>query len=95
MFHFIVSFVLSYTDAPVFDSCPIRQNITTDSEQQSAVANWTNPTATDNTGAVPEVNCYPESGSVFSVGSTNVICYANSINGRVATCSFEVTVTGT
>ncbi len=79
---------------PVFGTCSIRQNITTDPEQPTAVATWTNPTATDNTGGIPHVSCYPESGTAFPIGVNNVTCYAVSTNGLVATCDFDVIVTG-
>ncbi len=82
------------TEVPVFGTCPIRQSINTDPGQPTAVANWTNPTATDNTGGIPHVNCYPQSGAAFPIGVNNVTCYAKSINGLVGSCGFDLIVTG-
>ena len=82
------------TEVPVFRTCPIHQNINTDPGQPTAVATWSNPTATDNTGGIPHVNCYPESGTAFPIGLTKVTCHAKSINGLVATCDFDMVVTG-
>ncbi len=79
---------------PVFGTCSIHQSIIAEPGQLTAVATWTDPTATDNTGDIPHVNCYPESGAAFSIGVTKVTCSAKSINGHRATCDFDVVVTG-
>ena len=81
-------------EVPTFESCPTHQKITTDPGKLFAVATWTNPIATDNTGSIPQVNCYPESGAAFPIGITNVTCYAKSVNGGIGTCDFEIVVTG-
>ncbi len=87
-------FDLSVVEVPVLDTCSIRQSIIAEPGQLTAVATWTNPTARDNTGDIPHVNCYPEPGAAFSIGVTKVTCFAKSINGHTATCNFDVVVAG-
>ncbi len=91
---FSVSFLGVDAEAPVFENCSFHQSINNDPGKPSALATWTNPTATDNTEGIPQVTCYPESGTDFFIGVTSVTCHAKSINGHVATCDFEIVVTG-
>lgn len=57
----------------------------------TATVTYTTPTATDNCPS-PTVNCVPGSGSAFPVGTNTVTCTATDSGGRVAGCSFLVTV---
>ncbi|MFA6251576.1 MAG: immunoglobulin-like domain-containing protein [Candidatus Paceibacterota bacterium] len=59
-----------------------------------AVAIFT-ATATDTNPATPTVNCTPESGSTFPVGSNDVECSATDTAGNTATNSFAVIITDT
>lgn len=59
-----------------------------------AVVNYDNPTASDLVGPV-QVTCAPESGSLFSLGSTQVTCTATDAHGNTSTSSFTVTVQDT
>ena len=74
-------------------------NITTDADagQAGAVVTYTTPTGTGNCGTattgengedIPAISCNPASGSFFPVGSTPVICSAQT----GAAVSFQVTV---
>ena len=49
-------------------------------------------TATDNVDPAPSVNCSPESGSTFPIGTSDVDCVATDASGNTATGSFAVTV---
>lgn len=49
--------------------------------------------ATDNVDGNVPVICNPISGSLFSVGSTTVVCSATDLSGNTATGSFNVIVT--
>jgi hypothetical protein len=51
------------------------------------------PSATDNSGEAPVVNCTPPSGSTFAVGATGVRCTATDRAGNVSSTTFTVTVT--
>jgi uncharacterized repeat protein (TIGR01451 family) len=86
------SFVVTVTDEedPTI-SCP--PNMTVDEKPAgsgSANVNF-NVTATDNGGAAT-VNCTPDSGSSFNVGTTPVTCIATDQSGNTSECSFNVTV---
>jgi hypothetical protein len=60
----------------------------------SAVATWTQPTATDNCpGLVITSNHNP--GESFPIGTTNVVYTATDASGNTATCSFNVIVKDT
>ncbi|XP_038067480.1 mucin-19-like isoform X4 [Patiria miniata] len=79
---------------PPVITCPI--NV-----QQEAGINgnrvvWTPATATDNTLLTPTVTKVqgPDSGSVFTPGTTTVIVYtATDVNGNSASCTFSVEIT--
>jgi hypothetical protein len=59
-----------------------------------ATVSYTNPTATDNVDTNVAVSCSPASGSMFTVGSTTVLCNAQDAAGNVAEAtSFTVVVT--
>lgn len=48
--------------------------------------------ATDSCDSAPVVECTPESGSVFPVGTTTVTCTATDSEGNASECTFDVTV---
>lgn len=50
------------------------------------------PVVTDNCPA-PTVVCTPASGSMFSIGTTPVNCFATDTSNRMASCGFTVTLT--
>ena len=56
---------------------------------------WKKPTATDNSGNIPDVICDPPSGSNFTIGQTIVTCETVDESGNKAACNFRVNVTGT
>jgi hypothetical protein len=76
---------------PTISGCPANIALTT--AGNSAVANWTAPTATDNCGT-PTLTSSANSGASFPIGSTTVTYTARDAAGNTATCSFVVTVTG-
>jgi N-acetylneuraminic acid mutarotase len=57
----------------------------------SAVVNYPLPAATDNCAGV-SIACIPPSGSVFPLGTTQVLCSAADASGNSASCGFTVTV---
>jgi uncharacterized repeat protein (TIGR01451 family) len=75
--------------APVFANCPSNINLTT--ENNTAIGNWTAPTATDNC-STPSVSSNFPSVYAFPIGATTVIYTARDAKGNQATCNFIVTV---
>jgi hypothetical protein len=89
------SFTVTVNDdeAPAFAGFPNDIALTVDYPDSSAVASWTEPTATDNApGASVSRVGGPASGSSFPLGSTQVSYEARDAAGNVLTRSFTVTV---
>ena len=89
---YTANFVVTVTDDenPSI-SCP--QDIVRDESPAgsgSANVNFS-ASASDNSGQV-SVNCSPESGSSFSVGTTEVTCTAQDPSGNTSECTFEVEI---
>ena len=76
---------------PVISDCPIDIAVSTDPNNCNAVANWTSPSTTDNSGSVTLTSNF-EPGSIFPVGITQVIYTATDVAGNQSICSFNVTV---
>ena len=77
---------------PVFSGVPANITITATSSS-GAVVTYTNPTATDPASGSDAVTCTPPSGSTFPVGTTKVVCIAETKAGVSGETSFEITVT--
>ena len=60
----------------------------------SAVVNWTEPVATDNSGLSPKVTTNYHSPQRFGEGAHVIIYNAMDQSGNKATCTFTVVVTG-
>ncbi|XP_070537246.1 hyalin-like [Ptychodera flava] len=71
--------------------CPDNINITTNPGQPTAVVNWTEPNATDNSGNVT-VSSNRQSGSKFVINMTVVNYTARDPSGNEDSCHFNVTV---
>ena len=69
----------------------ITQN--TDSGLATAVVTWTEPTATDNAGAVTLTSSH-SSGSTFGIGTTTVTYTAIDDAGNTVSDTFTVTIEG-
>ena len=82
-------------EAPQFVMCVFNQTLNTQPRQSFTVAVWQHPSATDNSGDVPEVICNPLSGSEFTIGKTLVTCEAVDRHGNNNTCGFQIDVRGT
>jgi len=88
---------LEVVNAPCQLSSPSNITVSADSGQSGAVVTYTTPTGTGDCGtngtgengeSTPAISCNPPSGSFFPVGTTTVICTAQT--GPAA--SFQVTV---
>ena len=86
----------SFSDVedPIVESCPTNQSLNTSLGQPTAVVNWINPEASDNSRTEPTVTCSVESGSKFGIGENEVKCQAFDPAGNYATCLFIITVKG-
>lgn len=60
----------------------------------SAVVNWTEPVATDNSGLSPKVTTNYHSPQRFGKGAHVIVYTAMDQSGNKATCTFRVVVTG-
>lgn len=88
---------IEVTNAPCQLSTPDNITVSADTGQAGAVVTYTTPTGTGDCGTattgengetIPAITCNPVSGSFFGVGTTTVICAAQT----GAAVSFQVTV---
>ncbi|MGK0189391.1 MAG: hypothetical protein ACI9R3_005208 [Verrucomicrobiales bacterium] len=89
----LASFTVTVADGekPVIAGMPAEVSLVTIAGQTSAVATWTEPSASDNVGVTSFVGS-PVSGSEFPVGTTTVTYTASDAAGNEASASFLVTV---
>ncbi|MGB2135463.1 MAG: HYR domain-containing protein, partial [Flavobacteriales bacterium] len=88
------TFSVTVTDdeAPVIAGVSGNINLNNDPGNCSAVANWTDATATDNCGIATITSDY-NSGDAFPVGSTTTVTFtATDIHSNTTTATFTVTV---
>nr|XP_006814884.1 PREDICTED: zonadhesin-like [Saccoglossus kowalevskii] len=81
--------VIEADDEPPVITCPTVPSVWDIDEDGETVTY--EATATDNVGVV-NIICTPASGSVFSIGSTEVECTAYDAMGNSASCTFVVTL---
>jgi hypothetical protein len=88
---------LEVVNAPCQLSTPENITVSADAGQAGAIVTYTNPTGTgacgspttgENGETIPAISCNPASGSFFPVGTTPVLCFAQT----GAAVSFQVTV---
>ena len=80
------------TTPPVVSNCPGGVSVQAAAGATSAVATWSVPSATDNSGATPTSMSTHVPGDSFGIGQTTVIYTFTDPSGNSATCSFAVTV---
>jgi uncharacterized repeat protein (TIGR01451 family) len=89
--------VVAVAAAPCVLTCPGNVNVNADPGQAGAVVSYSAPTSTGDCGqtvigesgeTIPPITCSPASGSFFPVGTTGVICAAQTGGA----CTFQVTV---
>lgn len=83
--------IVADDEDPVFADCPVDVNDNTTEPGCETVVMWTTPVASDNC-SVQSVTSSHNPGDVFPRGSTLVTYTATDINGRQATCAFNVNV---
>ncbi|XP_071952997.1 receptor-type tyrosine-protein phosphatase F-like isoform X1 [Antedon mediterranea] len=82
---------VSDDEKPILDCKDDTENVLLDGDN-TAVAYYTLPTATDNVGVVSVPNCIPPSGSEFNEGDNPIKCTATDEAGNNGTCTFTLTV---
>ncbi len=81
------------TTAPLISNCPSGElNIQAASGANGAIATWTEPRASDDSGAIPSRSSNHNPGELFPIGSTLVSYIFADASGNQASCSFTVTV---
>ncbi|XP_070537263.1 hyalin-like [Ptychodera flava] len=78
-------------DEPPTILCPENIDVAPEPGEATAVANWSHPNATDNSGYVTVTSDY-QSGTEFSIGSTSIHYNASDPSGNEDSCQFNVTV---
>eukprot|EP00057_Strongylocentrotus_purpuratus_P026271 XP_011680745.1 PREDICTED: hyalin-like [Strongylocentrotus purpuratus] len=78
-------------EIPVISGCPSPLSVNTDSGVASWNANWTEPTASDNSGVQTLTSDYYP-GYPLPIGSTTVTYTSTDVIGNSETCMFVVTV---
>jgi len=85
----------SSTSAPA-DTVPptvlVPDDITLQTEDQNGASATFNPQAIDNIDELITPTCSPASGSVFAIGTTEVVCTATDSSGNTSSNSFNVIV---
>ena len=74
--------------------CPSDLSRAADKGNSTALVLWKQPNATDNSGHIKRLICYPQAGSLFPIGQTKVTCEAVDDAGNDATCYINIDVIG-
>ena len=96
-FAFILpSFVIPDSQSPTFGlSCPGSPLVAyAEQDMFTALVNWSEPVATDNSGVAPTVTSNYQSPQRFSQGTHVITNTAVDQSGNNATCKFQVQVLG-
>jgi len=70
----------------------VPDDITLQTEDQNGASTTFNPQAIDNIDELITPTCSPASGSVFAIGTTEVVCTATDSSGNTASNSFNVII---
>ena len=89
---FQLYFEIADNETPSLE-CFDDQSVLTDDGKPTAMVEWEDPHASDNSGNV-SVTCDPQSGTNFTIGQTSIICEAVDASGNRAQCSVQVIVAG-
>ncbi|XP_071956814.1 uncharacterized protein [Antedon mediterranea] len=81
------------TESPVFSGCPDDISLPADAFLPTTNVVWSDPTASDNSGASPlVVNQSFYSNDVFRLGIHEVTYIATDLSGNEAQCNFSITI---
>lgn len=80
---------------PVFSNCPSNIVASADRGTTSTLVTWSHPTASDNSGFIPNITHHgKQPGDTFSAGEHNIQYLALDKTGNVGECKFKVFVLG-
>ena len=88
-----MSFIITDVEDPTIH-CPANQTLETIVNGPTAVANWADLEAYDNSEQPPTILCSVGPEIHFAIGQTKVICQALDGSGNHADCNFTVKVKG-
>ena len=93
---YFYSFRFKDVQRPAFQNCPSSIDRLADRSSTSTLVTWNIPTATDNSGTIPNITHFgKQPGERFSAGPQHRIRYlASDEEGNVAECAFKVSVSG-
>ena len=95
--------LITDSEAPKFDDCPIGFTTNTSSDQSTAYVTFDLPCTTDNSRGNVTVECFNTNdgqvinnlGAMVNVGSNDIQCNATDPSGNVnSSCMFAITVEG-
>lgn len=90
-----ISFSFIDVSAPVFSTCPSNILATADRSTTSTQVTWSHPTATDNSGFIPNItHSGKQPGDTFPAGEHNIRYLASDKTGNVGECKFKVFLLG-
>ena len=89
---FQLYFEIADNETPSLE-CFDDQSVLTDDGKPTAMVEWEDPHASDNSGIV-SVTCDPQSGTNFTIGQTSINCEAVDGSRNKAQCSVQVIVAG-
>ncbi|XP_071961037.1 uncharacterized protein [Antedon mediterranea] len=72
--------------------CP--SDIEQSSDIDQTTVTWSDPPVSDNVDTGLSAICTPPSGSLFDIGSTDVICSSTDTAGNTGSCAFTLTISG-
>ena len=92
-FSFFLLAAVADTTPPVINDCPTTLSFVVPFGTPSRTVIWEEPTATDDSGAMPTLIARShQPGDSFPVGTTQVVYTFTDASGNRAMCSFSITV---
>ncbi|XP_071941102.1 uncharacterized protein [Antedon mediterranea] len=79
-------------ESPVFSNCPTNISVPTDTLLPTTNVVWSDPTASDNSGANPLISQTYYSNDVFRLGIHEVFYLATDSSDNEAQCGFSITI---
>lgn len=76
-------------------TCPDNQNLVSAPDNTGVQATFQVPTCNDNEQQITLIaQCTPNSGGIFTIGTTPVNCVCTDLGGLTSSCQFAISVAG-